>query len=355
MSDELRLEPQEPRKTSRRRRNLLVGAGAVGLAGAAGVLAGAATGVLRPKTAEARTTKERGLAAARFVLELETTASTALSFEGGSATGEVVVESPGSDGLARKHIGNVKYEDITVQVGASASKAVYDWVSATFARKHQRKSGAIDTVDFQGKTVGLLQFQDALLTEVGMPALDAASKDAAKMTLKFSPEVTRRSSGGGGTVPADFSKVQKTWLTSNFRLEIDGLDTSKVNKVEALTIKQKVVENPVGEGRDVRPELGGIEYPNLVIELPDSSSTSFFAWHEDFVIKGNDRQDKGKTGVLRYLSPDLKTDLFTLKFSGLGIFKCTPEKSEAGAETIRRVKAEMYVEEITFHYGQALP
>ena len=43
--------------------------------------------------------------------------------------------------------------------------------------------------------------------------------------------------------------------------------------------------------------------------------------------------------------------LFTLTFSGLGMFKLTPEKVEAGSENVRRVKAEMYCEQITFKEG----
>jgi hypothetical protein len=39
-----------------------------------------------------------------------------------------------------------------------------------------------------------------------------------------------------------------------------------------------------------------------------------------------------------------------LTFQHLGIFKLTPDKVESGNEQIRRVKAEMYCENITFDY-----
>ena len=55
-------------------------------------------------------------------------------------------------------------------------------------------------------------------------------------------------------------------------------------------------------------------------------------------------------GSLTYLTPDLKTELFTITFEHLGIFKLTPEKVEAGSENIRRVKAEMYCEDMSFQY-----
>jgi hypothetical protein len=36
-----------------------------------------------------------------------------------------------------------------------------------------------------------ITFHAVLISEIGLPAMDAASKDAAKMTIKFTPEYTR--------------------------------------------------------------------------------------------------------------------------------------------------------------------
>ena len=68
------------------------------------------------------------------------------------------------------------------------------------------------------------------------------------------------------------------------------------------------------------------------------------------VIKGNNGDDKEKGGTLEYLTPNLQEVLFTLTFQHLGIFKLTPEKVESGSENIRRLKAEMYCEDIQFDY-----
>ena len=58
---------------------------------------------------------------------------------------------------------------------------------------------------------------------------------------------------------------------SNFRLRFtndSSFDTvlAKVNKIEALTVKQKVVENAIGELRDYQQEPA-IRFPNLVNHL----------------------------------------------------------------------------------------
>jgi hypothetical protein len=84
-----------------------------------------------------------------------------------------------------------------------------------------------------------------------------------------------------------------------------------------------------------------------VVTLSESHADEFFNWHEDFVIKGNCTQDKERGGQLQFLASDLKP-IFTLTFSNLGIFSMTPEKSEAASENIKRVKVEMYCEQIKF-------
>jgi phage tail-like protein len=292
---------------------------------------------------------KRAYVAGKFALELDGIATSFSSCpEGGDATADVVEEKQGADGLSRKHIAGVKYEDISISCGTGMSKGFYEWVKSSFDRKYARKNGAIIAADFDYKELSRRDFSNALISEIGFPALDASSKDAAKMTIKFSPESTRYKAGSGSQLKFSDPKIQKKWLPANFRLKIDGLDCTRVNKIEAITVKQKNVENPLGEIRGLEP--ASIEFPNLVITLPDAFAKEFYDWHEDFVIKGNAGQESEKGGSLEYLTPDLKTALFTLTFRNLGIFKLSPEKCEASSDQVRRVKAEMYCEEMTFQY-----
>lgn len=277
------------------------------------------------------------------------------SVEGGHPVADVVTEKLGGDHLLRKHIGNVKYEEITLKVGAGASKAFYEWVMGTVNQKSARKNGAIIAADYNYKEVHRLTFTGGLITEVGFPALDAASKDAAKMTIKIRPETTRRVTNQAGKQLPPQGKTQKQWLPANFRLKIDGLEsaTSRVNKIDALVIKQKVVEQGVGEMRSAHQEPAGLEVPNLGFTLAETDAEPLYTWFDDFVINGHNGQEKEKGATLEYLAQDNKSVLFTLTFQNLGIFKLAPEKLEAGAEGIRRVKAEMYCESITFTHNDS--
>lgn len=303
------------------------------------------------------TADKRGYVAGKYGIELDNiVAGWVASVEGGHATADVVQEKLGSDHVIKKHIAGVKYEDITISCGTGMSKGFYEWIKASFDHKYTRKNGAIITADYNYKEYTRLNFYNALITEIGFPALDAASKDAAKMTIKVSPEYTRMQAAAGSSIANGFKidqTIQKKWLPSNFKLEIGGLDCTRVNKIEAITVKQKVIDNPVGELRDYEREPAHLEIPNLVVTLAESHAKEFYDWHDNFVIKGQNADDQEKSGTLTYLAADMKTELFSINFHHLGIFKLTPEKVEAGSENIRRVKAEMYCEEMEFKYNAA--
>jgi hypothetical protein len=288
---------------------------------------------------------KRSYVAGRFAMVLDGSSDIDFlrSVDGGTAVGDVLVEA-GQDGVLRKQITGVRYEDITMTLGAPLSRAFGEWVSAFVSNKSSRKSGAILAADFDYIERSRLEFKNALITEVGFPALDAASKEPCFMTVKLQPESTARIAGSGRKIEP---KTQKKWLPANFRLTIDGLEepTRRVTKVDAITIKQKVVEGG-------RPEL---DVGDLRVTFPESHAKAIYDWHEDFCIKGNNGSDKELAGNLQYLGPDLQEVLFTLKLQSIGIFKMAPERADAGSENLSRARAEMYCETAELTPGSSTP
>jgi hypothetical protein len=299
---------------------------------------------------EAAAVAPRPVATGYFGLEVDgVNVGLVKSLEGGNAFAQAVVEAVGAGGgYPRKHIGNVKYEDVTLLAGTGMGGAFYAWVQAAFDLDYQRKDGAILEADFQYKVRARREFHNALITEVAFPALDAASKDPAYMTVKFAPEYTRYTKSSGSAKPG--ARIQKRWLPSNFRLTIPGLDTKTTNKIEAIVLKQKVAEYQVGTGRGYALIPGLPEVSNLVVTFPEKSLPSFQDWFDDFVVKGNAGSEQEKTGSLEFLAPDLKTWLFRLDFTGVGILSLGPVEATT-ADRIRRMRAEMYIEEIAFSYN----
>jgi hypothetical protein len=293
-----------------------------------------------PEAADASDSDVPFIVTGRFALELEGVFAGFLKgFGGGDAFGEVVDEAPDAQGFVKKHLNAPFYDEIVIEVGPGMSQAFWDWIKTTFAREIVTHSGAILGVDSKGEEKSRLNFTDALVTEIDFPALDAASKAAAKITITLLPAQTMR-------VPSlhhmfGVSRAKK-WFEKDFALSIDNLApaTSKVNKIEALLVKQTY-----RPGSATRVPI--VEIPDLVVTLAEVHAQPFFEWHNDFVIMGNNGDAMERGGMLRFLTPNLQFEYFRIDFSHLGIFSL----SRADSKAIARDRAAMYCEDMTLTVG----
>jgi hypothetical protein len=259
-------------------------------------------------------------AAARFQLTLDGVAcGLTPSVSGGDVSADVVAESADASYFVKKHIGAPKYEDFSAEIDFGFGHDVWDWIANSFRQNYARKDGSVTTVDVDLNAKVERQFFNALLVEVAFPALDGASKEPGKVTIKFSPELTR-SHAASGKVSAGPAKA-KRWLASNFKLELDGVDCTRVKRIDSFAVQLPVSADAVGSARDLQKEPGRIDFPNLRVTIAEGSSiASWKAWFEDFVINGNNDESKEKNGAIVLLTPDLKTELARVVLHNVGIF-----------------------------------
>jgi hypothetical protein len=206
---------------------------------------------------------------------------------------------------------------ISVSTGAGMPTSLRQWISGALAHDHAKKDGAVHTCSYDGKIVSTLNFKQGLISEIDFPPLDGASKDAARLTLKVTPESTT-SAQGTGTASAP---AAPSWLASNFKFTVDGIDTSHVSKVDSIVVKL--------------PATGTADPVKLVVYTPQGQAPAFGVWA---------RMSPGKTknGHLDYLAPDQKTKLFGLRLSNLG----TPTVTNTTVGTATMTKVEMAVGDI---------
>ncbi len=83
------------------------------------------------------------------------------SVDGGGVTAEVINEPAGKSYFVKKHIGQPKYEDFTIQVGFSMSKVFYSWIQQSWSMSYQRMDGSIIALDYQLNPVSEREFKQA--------------------------------------------------------------------------------------------------------------------------------------------------------------------------------------------------
>jgi phage tail-like protein len=299
------------------------------------------------------TADKRSYVAGRYALELDGAIVGMISAaRGGNWVADVVVEkpaAPGGDRIRRKHLAGARVEPISIQVGLPMAPSFYAWLKSSFEPRGPllRKNGALLVMDFNGKVQVRHEFFNALVTEVEFPACDAASKDPARLDVTFAPQTAALAAP---RAPTALPMTQNhRWLSSNFRLNIKGLEaaTTRATHVEAIPIKLENVSNPVGELRNYEREPASPDFPNLVVTIEEAHAQPMYDWLQDFVVKGQNGQDRERVGVLEYLAPDMRSVLLAVNFFNLGIFSMEPDVLQAGAENIRRTKVSMYCEAIT--------
>ena len=87
---------------------------------------------------------------------------------------------------------------------------------------------------------------------------------------------------------------QKMWMSSNFKFSLDCFSdpsAMKSVKVEAFTVKQNIIENPVGTEKHARKEAGRLELPPIVVTFPEYQMEDWMKWWDESVRRGN-RKDQ---------------------------------------------------------------
>jgi hypothetical protein len=298
--------------------------------------------------------QSRGYSSGKFALELEGKAAGFLrSVEGGEPFGTVVVEAPGADGIAKKHLGSLEFEPITVTFGIGMAKELYNWIAEVCNRQQKPRSGAIVFLNYDFTEVERLEWKNGVITEIVFPALDGGAKDAAFLTITIAPDQVQSTSSSGKAQAGFAAKAQKKLMASNFRFSVSKLESEskRVMRVQGLSIRQPVVAGQVGEERIPQRQPGTLQISNVLVTVPLAFGKPWLEWVDDFLVKGNSDDASERTATLQFLDPALKDALFTVTLSHVGPVRARRQVASSGIDAISLVELELYCESVAFTPG----
>lgn len=308
----------------------------------------------------------------RFILELDEggggsqSVGTLQSIEGGSFKSDVVDEKVGNQAIVMKYSGRPKFDEVSIQVGMAMAPRFWKWIAKSFSYEAERRNGALVALDFDNRERWRRNFFGALIKEVTFPTLDGSAKDPAYLTIKFVVENLEDDSSKKGNKHAaeqeskgEWEK-QRLWLPSMFTFKVDGLtgDNQETVKIESFSVKQEVIDVPVGGKLLTTKEPGRVDFPNLAVTILQRDADPWMKWWDDFVRTGNHEQSKQKTGHISYLKrtakgPGILTGepLLELDLFGLGILGVSPVKHESKQVQLQKVKLDLYLESMSLRPG----
>jgi hypothetical protein len=294
---------------------------------------------------------KRSATLGRFVLELEGAHCAGLkSIQGGEYEADVATLDHGPLNMQTKHMANFKIADFKAKMGIAQTGAMYKWIQQSFRKDYATKSGAVIAGDFNYKATHRVDFINALITEVTVPACDGSSKEAAYMDVSWAAEDVRHTPGGGVDIKADYGTKQKTWVPSMFKFELAGLEDAckRVSKIDSFTWKQSVTMDQIGAMRIPTKHPAKVTVPEVKLTISAADHEPWRQWAEDWFLNGKCLAGDHKNGAITFLSPDMKTDIGRIELKQCGLKKVSNAPLEANKEEINRFTVELYVEEMDF-------
>lgn len=296
---------------------------------------------------------------AHFMIEVDGLAPkgalpTLRSVDGGGVKAEVVNYQMGENGDIWRQLGKPKYDDIKLSLGIADAGPFWTWIVQFLAGTHNRYNGAIIAADVFYKERARREFTDALLAEVGIGKWDANDKNQANVSITMAPEKVTFKPGnpdGGAKVDARASSedAQKQVAACNFRFSVDGFEDAckRTNKVDAISLKCKIIEYHHGTRIEAGKMPGKIELGNLVFYVPEADAEKFRTIHNDRMAGTRTDQGKGLGAQLTFFNNN-NVDQGQFQFKGVHIFNVSSEKADASSEEMKLTKIECVVEKIEY-------
>jgi hypothetical protein len=275
-----------------------------------------------------------------------------LSAQGGWGLADVIEEPSPTGG--KKRPGPPRWEELEVQLALRVAPGLADWIAAAWRGEVQAKNLTIQTVfrtmDGGLNTLHHREFRNVLLTETTIHRLSSNPHEAGLLTLRLLPQDARTTSAFSGTVntaSAPLTPPPRPPLVYP-SLRLPGLDTTKVRRIEAFTVRQAFGNAiPPSPGSGVWLEPGPLSLPNLTVELHHIAAGDWQQWFENFVVRGYNDATNEKTGTLGIVDERLR--VVQIGLSNVGIFQLTgPIETPTPSGSLIKVVAGLYCQRMDF-------
>jgi hypothetical protein len=243
----------------------------------------------------------------------------------------------------KKRVMGVAWTPGRASVGMGMGQAMYEWIRDALADGASTASGALATGDLNFKQRSLLSFDDALLTALTLPRLDAASKESGAFDVEFVPARVRMASGNGADIRHAMGSRQQPWVCSNFRFALGTLPCARVASIESFTWRCAAAP-----GRKT-----------VVVTVPDLriavSLADYDAWAraaQAWFVASRRLESDAMEGAITLLTPDLQTPLGEIRLANVGFKRFSQLPATPGGDALYRFTVDLYVERMMLRLAQ---
>jgi hypothetical protein len=264
---------------------------------------------------------------------------------GGAIRADVVEEVPEEAGSVGKHLGQLRYEDVSFAASLPLAPELSDWVTQACGNPEIRRDIAILDCERNRKLKRVRRCFQSTITRVAFPALNLETKDPALAIVTVRPGLIRVEDGDGSTVvvKSEGKPKSKKARCSDFRLSLGDLDCRGVTRIEGFIIELLQPEEQAASATAGAPWRGP-RFPNLSLDIAQPRIQDWERWADEFLVQGDNRPSMEKSGAIEYLDPSLNETLFRVDLSQVGICLIGDAMGEPNEKGLRDLEVTLYVE-----------
>ncbi len=253
-------------------------------------------------------------------------AGPALSVAGCATEADVAVNDLGPDNQAVKSISAATHEECVLQV-TGLSPPLRNWVKAMLDLSHPKKNVLLSIRNADGSGV-ILNLPNTYMAGFEVPVLKVGDSKPVTFEVTLAPENIQRSTG---PVVAAQAPKEGIPVAGTFKFELGDAASAGLSSFEGWDVKQRFVQDQVGEQRLAAKEPAKLELGDFEVRLNESSKTSAFdSFFQSFVLQGNNGQSDEKSASL-ILSDSLGKQVLRFDFSNVGPYSREPVAREDNA------------------------
>ena len=246
---------------------------------------------------------------------------------------EQVVVPTGPNASARLEV-NVDITPLDAAFTLTQSDALTDWALALPRGKGaQPLNGAALVLDINSKLTRRVEWTEALVTELRLPELDAASKTAFSLGLTWLPNTVTYAKVSGEIIalpPA--SKTKKTPMLANFRVLGLPFDGKFVSRVTLPTVTGTLAAQ--------KPGYAQVDSGDVTLVLSARSRDEALVWVQHVVADGQIADKEYLSLDIELLDAALKNVLLTVQLTGCALLgyeesRLDPAQEALGTVTLR--------------------
>lgn len=242
---------------------------------------------------------------------------------------EQVVVPTGPGGAARLGA-NISISALEAQFSPVQADALTEWALSLPRGKAAQGDGAALLLDANNIVARRVEWTEGLVTELRLPVLDAASKQAFSIEVKWQPGSVNYAKASGQVVKIPALKNKKAAQTSNFRvLGLPFNGAAFIKRALLPTLTAKLAEQAQGYAH--------IDSGELQLEFAATARDAVLAWVQKVVADGH-IADGDYLGIsIELLDPALKKVLLTVLLTGCALLGYEESRLEAAQESLPSV------------------